>query len=374
VKVVRARLAQRRDHRERFALEIAAVRGIDPVYIAPVVDHDVDADEPWLATAYLPGLNLRQAVRTHGPAPAPSVRALGTALARALRSIHRAGTLHRDLTPSNLMLTPEGPRVVDFGIACPDGSATDTIPGSLLGTPGYIPPERIRDRVSDRAGDVFGFGALLFYAATGEGPFGSGSTQVLLYRTQFEEPRLDALRAALDRDPELFETIACCLAPDPEGRPTTEELVGRFTGVPATSRNRRLPEAVATSADHAGEAAPKGYGAWIAAFGRRAFFRLGLSTALLVVLNSSAPGRLRAAARRSVRLYGRSLLWPYRIPDGGNRRWFDRLNAAKDAVHLDSIRGLHALSGSCGGLLWTADPGGPVRSGRSGDGGDGSAQ
>ncbi|TDC40927.1 serine/threonine protein kinase [Actinomadura sp. KC345] len=312
VKVVHARLAQRRDHRERLAREVSAVRGIDSAYVAPVVDHDMDADEPWLATVYLPGLNLREAVETHGPAPAPAVRALGAALARALRAVHQAGTLHRDLTPSNLMLTPDGPRIVDFGIARPIGAAPDTMPGSLLGTPGYIPPERIRDRVSNRAGDVFAFGALLFCAATGEGPFSSGSTQVLLYRTQFEQPRLDALRDVRDRDPDLVETIAWCLAFDPERRPTTGELAERFSGASTTSRDRPPGEAVGMRATRAGGPSPRRRGARITASGRRVISALGPSTAALAA--SRYFGARPPATDREPRPGDRLAWTPDRLP------------------------------------------------------------
>ncbi|WP_344587272.1 serine/threonine-protein kinase [Actinomadura vinacea] len=244
IKVVHAHIAHRQDRRDRFAREIAAVRGIDPAYIAPVVDHDMSAAEPWLATAYLRGPTLQQMVELRGPLAGPSVRVLGAALAKALAAIHRAGVLHRDLKPSNLVLAPDGPRVVDFGIARPDGADTITAPGSLLGTPGYIPPERIRLRNSGPEGDVFAFGAVLVYAGTGEGPFGTGSVPSLLYRTQFEEPRLDALRAALD-DPRLTEIIVSCLAREPGWRPTAEQLVGRFTEAPDPGYAPRLPDEAA---------------------------------------------------------------------------------------------------------------------------------
>ncbi|MFB4319803.1 PQQ-binding-like beta-propeller repeat protein [Actinomadura sp. 21ATH] len=359
VKVVHARLAQRQDHRERLAREIAAARGVDPAFIAPVVDHDLDADEPWLATVYLPGLNLRQAVETRGPAPATSVRALGKALSRVLSAIHRTGTLHRDLKPSNVMLTPDGPRVVDFGISRPEGAAADTASGTLVGSPGYLPPERIRERVSDRAGDVFAFGALLYYAATGESPFGSGSTQVLLYRTQFERPRLDELRAVLEGDPELHDIIASCLALEPGRRPSAEELVRRFGAAPVSSRKRRLRGA---AAGDAGRTSPRGCGAQIAAFGRRSFATFGLSTTFLMVLKSSAHGRPQEeAARRRPRPDGRTPLWTYRGADEGHR--FDGLTVARDVVYVGSTRGLHALGCARGDTLWTAGGGEPVRPG-----------
>ncbi|MBE1532877.1 protein kinase domain-containing protein [Actinomadura algeriensis] len=360
VKIVHARFAHRQDRRERFAREIAAAQGIDSAYVAPVVGHDADAAEPWLATAYLPGLTLREAVAVHGPLPARSVRALGAALARALAAIHDAGVVHRDLKPSNLILTPDGPRLVDFGIARPDGAETITAPGSVLGTPGYIPPERIRERRSGRAGDVFALGALLVYAATGEGPFGSASTQVLLYRTQFEDPRLDALRTALDGEPELVGVLAGCLARDPRRRPTAGELVRRMTGAPGAAGTGWLPDEVAADVTHAGEAPPARLGGAKGAVGRRAVLSLGAAVTLLAALGPPARGTPPVRAGRSVSADGRSPLWTYRSPDGEHRHWFNRPTVAGNAAYLSSTRGVHALDCSRGDLLWTANHGIPV--------------
>ncbi|MEO3826555.1 serine/threonine-protein kinase [Actinomadura sp. B10D3] len=361
VKVVHTRFASRQDRRDRFLREISAVRGIDPAYVAPVLDHDADAAEPWLATAYLPGLNLRQAVEAHGPLPAESVRTLGAALADGLVAIHGAGVLHRDLKPSNLVLTPDGPKVVDFGIARPDGADTITMPGSLLGTPGYIPPERIRDRDSTRAGDVFALGALLVYAATGGGPFGAGSAQALLYRTQFEEPRLDKLHAALESDPELVGIIEGCLARDPRRRPTAVELAGRFAGTPGGSGTRWLPDDVAASVTRLGEETPTGPASPDTPHGRRTVLAIGLVATVAVGLGPSARERPRAVARRPAD--GRTPLWMYRSPDGENRHWFIRPTVAGNVVYLSSTKGVHALSCSRGELLWTANQGRPVYSG-----------
>ncbi|WP_308207598.1 serine/threonine-protein kinase [Actinomadura madurae] len=365
VKVVHTRFAGRQDRRDRFLREISAVCGIDPAYVAPVLDHDADAAEPWLATAYLPGLNLRQAVEAHGPLPAESVRTLGAALADGLTAIHQAGVLHRDLKPSNLVLTPDGPKVVDFGIARPDGADTITMPGSLLGTPGYIPPERIRDRDSTRAGDVFALGALLVYAATGKGPFGGGSAQALLYRTQFEEPRLDGLYAALAGDPELVEIIEECLARDPRQRPTAGELAGRFAGTPGGSGTRWLPDDVAASVARLGEAPPTGRASpdTPPPPTRRAVLAIGLAATVAVGLGPSARERPRAGTRRPAGTGGRSPLWMYRSPDGENGHWFIRPTVAGDVVYLSSTKGVHALSCSRGELLWTANQGTPVYSG-----------
>jgi serine/threonine protein kinase len=363
VKVVHARLAHRQDRRERFAREVAAVRDIDPAYVAPVVDHDVDADEPWLATAYLPGLTLRQVVEVHGPLPTESLRALGAALARALAAIHRAGVVHRDLKPSNLVVTPDGPRVVDFGIARPDGAETITVPGSLLGTPGYLPPERVRDRRSGREGDVFAFGAVLVYAATGEGPFGVGSVPALLYRTQSEEPRLDGLRAAVDDDPRLTGIVADCLAREPGRRPTADELVERFTGAPDPAGTRWLPEEVAASVTDAGSARKAPDAAPRRRPSRRTLLALGAGGAVLAALGPSAQGALSAGTTPRRASDDRAPLWTYNSPDSANEHWFTGPTVVGNAVYVGSTLGVHALDCARGRLLWTANRGSPVRSG-----------
>ncbi|MFC5747743.1 PQQ-binding-like beta-propeller repeat protein [Actinomadura rugatobispora] len=364
VKVVHARFAHRQDRRERFAREITAVRGIDPAYVAPVVDHDVDADEPWLATAYLPGLTLRQVVEVHGPLPAESLRALGAALARALASIHRAGVVHRDLKPSNLVVTPDGPRVVDFGIARPDGAETITVPGSLLGTPGYIPPERIRDRRSGREGDVFAFGAVLVYAATGEGPFGVGSAPSLLYRTQSEDPRLDGLRAAVD-DQGLIGIVEDCLVREPGRRPTADELVERFTGAPDPAGTRWLPDEVAASVTDAGSPRKAPDAAPVRRPSRRTLLTLGVGGGVLAALGPSTKSALSAGTARRPPSGDRAPLWTYGSPDSENEHWFTRPTVIGDVVYLGSTLGVHALDCARGRLLWTANRGSPVLSGVS---------
>jgi serine/threonine protein kinase len=396
VKVVHARFAHRQDRRERFAHEVAAARRINSAYVAPVVDHDVNAAEPWLATAYLPGLDLRQAVAAHGPLGGRSVRALAASLATALNAIHQAGVLHRDLKPSNLVLTPAGPRVVDFSIASPDGADDLTLPGAVLGTPGYIPPERIRDRDSGRPGDVFALGALLVFAATGEGPFGSGSAQALLYRTQFEDPRLDDLRTALERDRELIEIIESCLARDPRRRPTAAELVGRLSGGPEPTGTRWLPEAMALSVTDAGEMTPVDRASQAdsqtdsqtasASRSRRNVLVIGLGAAVVTGLGSAAalaalrsgdsdnsraaaPDDTRSATRDNPRTAARrpagandpSPVWTYRSPGKGDV--FNRPTVLGNVVYLSSTKGLHALGCSRGDLKWKATSNKPVSSG-----------
>ena len=223
IKVVNAALAGDADFRARFAREVATARAVSGAFTAPVVDADTDAPNPWLVTAYLPGYSLQQVVEGGGPLPVWSVSALGAGLAEALTSIHRAGVVHRDLKPSNVLLTPDGPRVIDFGIARAAEGGTVTRTGTPVGSPGYLSPEQATGAESGPAGDVFSLGAVLTFAATGHGPFGHGATHELVYRVVHQPPWLDGIA-----DPDLGGLITACLNKDPARRPTVDEVLRRL--------------------------------------------------------------------------------------------------------------------------------------------------
>ncbi|MDQ0957660.1 hypothetical protein QFZ66_001538 [Streptomyces sp. B4I13] len=225
VKVVRAELAEDPGFRRRFAQEVAAARKVTGFYTAALVDADPDGSPPWLATAYVPGMALDQAVAAHGPWPVGPVRMLGAGLAEALEAIHAAGLVHRDLKPSNVLIAADGPRVVDFGISVAAESTALTRTGTILGTPGFMAPEQLTGDPVTPATDVFAFGAVLTYAAVGTGPFGTGSAQSLNFRIAYEEPRLDRLPG-----PGL-EIVARCLAKNPADRPAVGELIEELAQV-----------------------------------------------------------------------------------------------------------------------------------------------
>ncbi|MEU2232375.1 serine/threonine-protein kinase [Streptomyces vietnamensis] len=221
VKTVRRDVAGDPAFRDRFRREIKVASLVDSAYAAAPVGGDADAETPWLATAYVPGPSLSQAVRRGGPLPVAAVRALGADVARALADLHGAGVLHRDLKPGNVMLSVDGPRLIDFGIARSNTATTMTATGMMVGTPSFMSPEHVAGaRRVTAASDVFCLGSLLCYAATGEDPFGDGPLAAVLYRVSQAE-------ADLGRVPEeLRGTIAACLALDPADRPTPEALVG----------------------------------------------------------------------------------------------------------------------------------------------------
>ncbi|MDT0309721.1 substrate-binding domain-containing protein [Streptomyces sp. DSM 44917] len=247
VKVVRAELSEDPGFRERFAREVAAAGRVNSFFTAGVVDADPQGSPPWLATAYVPGPSLAQAVLDSGPWPERSVTALAAALAEALEAIHASGLVHRDLKPSNVLIAADGPRVIDFGISVAAEGSALTQTGMVVGTPGFMAPEQLTGGPVGPAADVFALGAVLAYAATGEGPFGTGASHAVNYRAVHEEPRLGSLPDG------LREVVLPCLAKEPGQRPRVPELLERLEGrsgeEPAPGRGAAgaawLPEGVA---------------------------------------------------------------------------------------------------------------------------------
>ncbi|MFJ4189646.1 serine/threonine-protein kinase [Kitasatospora sp. NPDC089509] len=222
VKVVRTELADDSEFRARFRQEVAAARRVGGTWTAPVLDADTEGEQPWVATGYVAGPALSTAVQAHGPLPEAAVRALGVGLAGALTHVHGLGLVHRDVKPSNVLLTLDGPRLIDFGIArALDATSGFTRSGYVVGSPGFMSPEQANGQTAGPAGDVFSLGAVLAFAATGVHPFGEGvSAAVLLYRVLHEEPDVTGL-------PEPLRVIVLhCLAKDPAARPTPQQLAG----------------------------------------------------------------------------------------------------------------------------------------------------
>ncbi|WP_306324218.1 MULTISPECIES: protein kinase [unclassified Streptomyces] len=222
VKTMHAALAADPAGRTRFRLEIDAARVIGGQFGAKVVDADPLADTPWLATEYVLGPPLDEAVETGGPLPEATVRALGAALCAALGQLHRSDVVHRDLKPSNILVTAHGPKVIDFGIARAIGDDRLTRTGSAVGTPAFMSPEQATGQEHGPAGDVFALAGVLVYAARGSGPFGNGQAADLLYRVRYGEPDLTGVPAA------LVPVLAWCLHKDPAQRPTTQQLAAQL--------------------------------------------------------------------------------------------------------------------------------------------------
>ncbi|MGW6857271.1 serine/threonine-protein kinase [Streptomyces xanthophaeus] len=233
VKLVHQDLAAREEFRIRFRHEVAAARRVAGEWTAPVLEADTEAEVPWFATGYVAGPSLRQVVaQDFGPLPARSVRILAAGLAYALRDIHRAGLVHRDLKPSNVLITLDGPRVIDFGIARAPAEPGHglTMAGELIGSPGFMAPEQLRGEPATAACDVYCLGAVLAYAATGRLPSGEAG-----------RPDGAGAEAVLaDVPPELRELVRDCLHGDPAARPEPSEVLARVGAGDTVADGRAL--------------------------------------------------------------------------------------------------------------------------------------
>ncbi|MGW2491854.1 serine/threonine-protein kinase [Streptomyces sp. NPDC001606] len=248
LKVVRPELADDPDFRRRFRREIAAARRVRGAYTAELIDADADGTPPWLATLYVPGPSLADAVARRGPLPVPAVLWLMAGVAEALQVIHGAGIVHRDLKPSNVLLAADGPRVIDFGIALAADGTAYTATGGTVGTPVFMAPEQASGAEVGTATDVFALAQTVAFAALGRPLYGDGPALNVLYRIVHSEPDLTVL-------PEpLRPVLARCLAAEPAERATVAEVLewcrtrlGEGTdagGAPAVWRDLAGPPAV----------------------------------------------------------------------------------------------------------------------------------
>ena len=212
--------------RERFAREIAAARRVGGFHTAPVVDADPHADPPWMVTAYIEGPSLQDAVSRYGPMPPERLRALGAGLAEGLAAIHASGLVHRDLKPANVILAADGPRIIDFGIArAVDATTGLTTTGTVVGTIAYMSPEQIRGEPAGPASDVFSFGCVLAFAATGRPPFTGDSAAAVMFRIVNQPPDLTGMAEA-----GLAGLIMRCLAKNAAERPGLPAVLAALTG------------------------------------------------------------------------------------------------------------------------------------------------
>ncbi|MGW0820482.1 protein kinase domain-containing protein [Streptomyces sp. NPDC002845] len=218
IKAIRPEMMGDRSFRIRFRREVEAARAVGGRYTAPVVDADPDAATPWLATDYIPGPTLADAVAEHGPLPVESVLALGAGIAEALIAVQAAGLVHRDLKPSNVLLAADGPRVIDFGIVRASDGYDLTRSGALFGSFEYMCPEQATGDSIGPEGDIFSLGAVLAFAACGRAPFSGSSAATLLYHVVHGTPDLMDVPEPLDK------IISLCLAKDPQLRITPDRL------------------------------------------------------------------------------------------------------------------------------------------------------
>lgn len=219
LKVVRAELAEDPAFRRRFEHEVRAARRVQGVYTVPVLDSNTEGAAPWLATAYVPGLSLADTIRAYGALPLETVLLLVAGVAEALQSIHSAGIVHRDLKPGNVLLSADGPKVIDFGIARAADTTSLTSTDARVGTPSYMAPEQITGGAVGPAADVFALGIITHHAATGGHPFGEGAPHAVMYRIVQDPPDVAAV-------PEpLRGLVQACLAKKPAKRPTPAQVI-----------------------------------------------------------------------------------------------------------------------------------------------------
>ncbi|MCX4783153.1 protein kinase domain-containing protein [Streptomyces sp. NBC_01264] len=254
VKLVHQQFADDPEFRTRFRQEVAAARRVSGAFTAAVVDADPDAERPWMATQLVPGRTLGARVKADGPLRGNALRVLALGLVEALRELHTTGVIHRDLKPDNVMLTDDGPRVIDFGISRAAGQQTLTSTGQILGTPPYMSPEQLSAPARVRASsDVFSLGSVLVFAATGRGPFDAESHYMTAYRVVSEAPDIGELA-----DP-LRAVVGACLAKEAAARPEPDELLAVLARIPAAAWENPLRE----DGDPGGEARkPSGAGTW----------------------------------------------------------------------------------------------------------------
>ncbi|MFJ2721732.1 PQQ-binding-like beta-propeller repeat protein [Streptomyces sp. NPDC087437] len=360
VKLVHGPYAQEEEFRTRFRQEIAAARRVSGAFTAPVVDADPDADRPWMATLYVPGLNLAEVVEKDGPLSQRQLRALGLGLTEALRDIHRVGLVHRDLKPGNVLMTEDGPRVIDFGISRASDNQSLTTTGRMIGTPPFMSPEQVASpRDVTPASDVFSLGSLLVFAAVGTGPFDADSPYITGYQVVYGTPDLDGVPEA------LLDIVERCLDKDPATRPELTDIHRMLqalpesdaTGSPETGQStqpRRRPTSRNAATTSAGAATGTGTGT-----GKRRRARMlltGLGAALAVTGLGIGAGVFVSAPDTTTASGATATARAASLPDGW-RPWQTKLRYDVKGVPLDYNSPGCVAEGSalfCGGTGFTA--------------------
>ncbi|MEV5611133.1 serine/threonine-protein kinase [Streptomyces sp. NPDC052225] len=244
LKVIRPEFSQDPEFRRRFEQEVSSAQRVQGLYTAPVIDGDTKGQQPWLATAYVPGPSLAHAVAQHGALPLRSTLLLTVGVAEALHVIHGAGIVHRDLKPANVLLAADGPRVIDFGIARAADATSLTGTGVSVGTPHFMAPEQAAAGTITPATDVFALGQIAAFAAIGKPAFGEGSSHAVLYRIVHEDPDLSQL------PDELRPLVTHCLSRDPADRPSLTEIITKcheLSPTPLRQGEDWLPQTFASS-------------------------------------------------------------------------------------------------------------------------------
>ena len=241
IKLVHGDLAADPDFRARFRREADLVRRVVSPCVPRFLASDTEAARPWLATEYVSGPTLSRHVREHGPLSGANLRAFAVGAAEALRAIHGAGIVHRDLKPGNVVLGVDGPKVLDFGIARAMAETAITRTGELFGTPGWVAPELLRGGGPSPAADVFAWGGLVAFAATGRNPFGGGSVETVAVRVLDGRPDLDGVPT------DLMPLVVAAMGNEPIRRPGVEDTLSELLDVRHETRDPQDGPEVATT-------------------------------------------------------------------------------------------------------------------------------
>ena len=223
VKVLNDQWSRDNDLRKRFEKEVRAAQKVASFCTAAIIDAQLDSDPPYVVSEFVPGKDLQETVAKGAPLRGSALQRLAVSTATALVAIHKAGIVHRDFKPGNVLLGPDGPRVIDFGIArVDDGTATMT--NSIVGTPSYMAPEQIEGSgITDKC-DIFAWGCVIAFASSGRAPFGSDTVPAVVHRVISSPPDIDGV------DDALRPIVAACLDKNPANRPTAQRLLMRLLG------------------------------------------------------------------------------------------------------------------------------------------------
>ncbi|GAA1080845.1 serine/threonine-protein kinase [Nocardiopsis metallicus] len=298
VKTVHADIARESRFREAFAREVEMLGRADGVSTARLHAADTEAEVPWLAFDYVPGRDLRAHVREFGPLAGGMLRTFALGAAEGLVALHAAGIAHRDVKPGNVILSPDGPKIVDFGIAVEVGTENSDDPSSSYGTPGWTAPERYSGAVADPSADVFAWGGLVALAATGREPFGKADANELARRVKAGEHDVEGVPE------DLLGLVRAALSVDPKQRPNSQALVRALMPVPAEETQNQYGRPPATADSLRGmlrdywrgvDDAGHDPGRWAAALGVASVVGLGTSALGSGVVGAGAMGSGGAA-------------------------------------------------------------------------------
>lgn len=243
VKAVHLHLARNVEFRHRFAREVRSARRVTGSGLAEVLEVGPESGVPWMATEYIPGLTLSKLIPECGSLPLSSLAALGVGLAETLTAVHASGMAHRDLKPSNVIAGSHGPRLIDLGIARAHDDTVITRAGQAVGTPGYMAPEFVEKGYADERSDLFSYGSVMAYAATGRHPFGGGPPMAIVRRSANEEPRLDGVPT------KLLSLLRGCLSKDPLARPQLSVVIAELCRLGAPEPVAWLPAPMLAAID-----------------------------------------------------------------------------------------------------------------------------